>query len=112
MNDKILPEQPLLWLQAVVHEIDSNSYALEVRFQNLDEQVGSLRIERALIREPWKVVSRLLDAGAVLPEDRKAAADLVRAALHGPPVEQYAITKRGGWHDGSYVTRTETFGDA
>jgi hypothetical protein len=103
---------PQLLLQAIIHDLEADSYELELRFQDVKGGVGSLRIERALIREPSRVVGRLLDAGAILPPNRKAASELVDLALNAEPVEQYAITRRGGWHGSKYVMRTETFGDS
>ena len=103
---------PQLWLKAIVHDIDANTYFLDLGVQNVKGSASSIRIERGLMREPSEVVSRLLNAGAVLPENRKAAAELVQAALHAPALQQYAITARGGWHNGCYVTRTKTFGAA
>lgn len=103
---------PRLWLRALIHNIDTDTYSLDVRFDDVRGLVGALRMDRALIREPSRAASKLLDAGAMLPAERNAAIETVVAALSQPPIEQYSVTQRGGWHAGSYVTPTETFGEA
>ena len=111
-RDFSLSETSSLWVQALIYNVDTGTYLMDVRFRDIAGRVRCVRIERALMREPFRVVGRLLDAGAKLPVERKAQVEAVHSALHKVAVEQYSITSRGGWHNNSFVTPTRTFGSA
>lgn len=103
-------EPPQLWFQAVIRDIDTSTYFVDLQFRDINGEIGTLRIERAQISEPSRVIGPLLRAGAVLPDDKKEALSLIGAALRSSPLEQYSITQRGGWHQGAYVSPCETYG--
>src|SRR5215210_3222961 len=89
---------PKLWVKALVHDLDHNTYLLDLRFRSIDGGTGRLQVPRASIKAPDDVVGKLLDAGAILPDDRKEAVEFVQQALRRPATQRYAITRRGGWH--------------
>ncbi len=97
-------------IKSLIHDLDLNVYALELRFWKIDGRKGGLTVPRSLTAAPQEVFRQLLDAGALLPEDRKQASEFVHAALLSLPAYRIATTRRGGWHQGSYVTPTDTIG--
>lgn len=109
-HKQVITPAPRVVVRSLIHDIDTRTYALELRFSKIDGGEGSITIQRSLTASPQDVVRQLLDAGALLPSDRKASADLVQASLSRPPRLTRATTRRGGWHEGSFVTRGETFG--
>src|SRR5215210_6761265 len=102
---------PKLWVKALVHDLDLKIYLLDLRFRSIAGGTGRLQVPRASIKAPEDVVGKLLDAGAILPDDRKEATEFVQQALRRPAAHRFAITRRGGWHGTSFVTNTGTIGD-
>src|SRR4051794_30036568 len=103
-------KSPKLWVKALVYDLDLGIYAFDLRFRSINGRVGKLQVPRGCLKAPEDVVGKLLDAGAILPEERKDAIEFVQKALRTPGVRQIAVTRRGGWHDDSYVTGAQTFG--
>ncbi|ABY28681.1 Superfamily II helicase and inactivated derivatives-like protein [Methylorubrum extorquens PA1] len=103
-------EKPAVAVRALIHDLDLNSYLLELRFWRIDGAKGTLTIPRSLTASPQDVRRMLLDAGALLPRDAKAATALVQAHLAQDPPQTREITRRGGWHGDSFVTNGRTFG--
>ena len=102
---------PRLRVKALVHDLDLKSYLLDLRFRSIDGGLGKLQVSRASIKVPDEVVGKLLDVGAIVPDDRKEATEFVREALRRSAAHRYAITRRGGWHGNSFVTNTGTIGE-
>lgn len=101
---------PAVVVRSLIHDIDLDAYSLELRFWKVDGIRNSLTIPRSLTASPQHVVLHLLDAGALLPSDRKAAVELVQRSFLEPAAISRAVTRRGGWHGSSYVTSTGTIG--
>ena len=95
---------------ALIHDLDLNSYLLELCFQRIDGAEGAITIPRSLTASPQDVRRLLLDAGALLPTDTKAATALLQSHLAQAPPRTREITRKGGWHGDSFVTRGRTFG--
>ncbi|MCJ2086454.1 DUF927 domain-containing protein [Methylobacterium sp. E-005] len=103
-------DKPAVAVHALIHDLDLDSYLLELRFPRIDGVEGTVTIPRSLTAAPHDVRRMLLDAGAPLPSDAKAAAALVQVQLAHEPTITRAITRQGGWHGDSFVTRGRTFG--
>lgn len=103
---------PRVDVSALVHDLDSDVYALELRFAKLDGDVGTITFPRSLTAAPHEIVRQLLDAGALLPNDRKTATELVQASLTTEASDTRETTRRGGWHGPSFVTPSRTYGPA
>jgi hypothetical protein len=101
---------PETTIRCMIHDLDLNTYALELRFRKIDGKRGTLTVPRSSMGAPHEVFRQLLDAGAILPEDRKEAIEFVKTALLGSSPRQIATTRRAGWYRGSFVTTTETIG--
>lgn len=107
---KAKADKPAVAVCALIHDLDLNSYLLELRFWRIDGAKGTITIPRSLTAAPKDVRRMLLDAGALLPSDAKAATDLVQTCLIQTPPRTREITRRGGWHGDSFVTLGRTFG--
>lgn len=103
-------DKPAVAVHALIHDLDLNSYLLELSFWRTGGVKSTLTIPRSLTAAPQDVRRMLLDAGALLPCDAKAAIALVQAQLAQEPARARAITRRGGWHGDSFVTCGRTFG--
>lgn len=107
---KASTRKPGLVGYALIHDLDLNSYSLQLRFWLISGERGNITIPRSLTASPQDVRRMLLDAGALLPSDVKDAIALVQAALAQDPQRTRQVTRRGGWHGQSFVTRGRTFG--
>ncbi|WP_237480624.1 DUF927 domain-containing protein [Lichenibacterium dinghuense] len=103
---------PRVDVSALIHDLDLDVYALELRFAKLDGDIGTITFPRSLSATPHEIVRQLLDAGALLPNDRKTATELVQASLTTEAPDTRETTRRGGWHGPSFVTPSRTYGPA
>ena len=94
----------------LVHDIDQNTYGLELRFACADGSRGVLTIPGRDRAKPHEVYLKLLDHGANLPSDPKVARALVAKVLRTTPTKVRRVTKRGGWHGRAFVGATWTVG--
>ena len=103
--------KPSIRITATVLNIDRNESFYEISYTDLDGHDRIKLIGRELFRTPAKVVDILVKAHASLSHDSATAIDLVRKALDAKSDRRFCVTGRSGWHDGSIVYPTETFGE-
>ena len=103
------PKPKLKVLATVFHETKQESYYF-VRYRTVDGASKKTFIGREMFHKPTNAVTALLKAHAVLPDDTKAAARLIKRALSKKSQRQFRITSRTGWYGNSFVYLTETFG--
>ena len=101
---------PKIWVEAELHDLDFDVYYLELGF-NKERGKGFLTVARSAIQAPGEALKELLDKGAALPFDKKAATLLVQEAFQKTARRRKSITRRCGWaKDRSYVRPTFTVG--
>ncbi|MBL0404415.1 DUF927 domain-containing protein [Microvirga aerilata] len=105
LHNKTLALIPNVRVTALVHDIDQNKYALELKFRKVGGGSESLLVPRAALGRPGDVVKDLLNAGALLPNDPQSAVGFVTDALKQPPEHEVATTRRGGWHEQGFLGR-------
>ena len=106
----ISKKTPKIWVEAELHDVDFEIYQLELRF-NKERGEGGLTVARSKIQSPGEVLKELLDKGAALPLDKKAARLLVEQAFGKTARRHKSITRRCGWtKDRSYVRPYFTVG--
>jgi hypothetical protein len=79
---------PKLWMDTQTYDLDLGIYALDLRFWSINGRIGKLQVPRGCLKAPEQVVGKLLNAGAILPEERKDAVEFVQKALRTPGVHQ------------------------
>jgi hypothetical protein len=98
--------KPRIWINRRIHDLDLKCHQLDLRFRDIDGGVSKLQVPRSAVNAMRHQVDDLLDAGALLPTDAKAAAELIKDALQSEPEHKpLKITRRGGWRDGSFISR-------
>ena len=95
---------------ATEFHIERRESYYKVRFRDLDGQKQTILIGRELFTTPSKVVAELLKANADLPDNPKAAVELVKQAVATRSKRTRRITIRTGRHDTSFVYPGQTFG--
>src|SRR5919202_4297244 len=106
---------PPVYVDALIRDIDADpkyAYHLLIKFPHIAGGTGELQIERSQSLKPSEVAEALLNAGALLPLDKKQAIELVKQALAGTPRRNIEITRRTGWVGDSFVGRGWTEGPA
>jgi putative DNA primase/helicase len=99
-----------IWVEAELRDLDFDVYHLELGF-NKERGQGVLTVARSAIQSPGEVLKELLDKGAALPFDKKAAKLLVEQAFQKTARRRKSITRRCGWaKDRSYVRPNFTVG--
>lgn len=99
-----------LKITATVFHITSQQSCYQMRYRSVDGSSKLILIGRELFSKPATVVDILLKAHAALPDDRKAAVELVKRAIRNRSAKQFQVTNCTGWYDGSFVYLTKTYG--
>jgi uncharacterized protein DUF927 len=99
-----------LAIVATEFHVERRQSDYKVRFRDLDGQKRTIAIGRELFTTPSKVVAELLRANADLPDNPKAAVELVKQAVATRSERSRRITNRTGLHDTSFVYPGQTFG--
>ena len=109
-NVGVSKRTPKIWVEADLRDLDFDVYYLELGF-NKERGKGFLTVARSAIQAPGEVLKELLDKGAALPFDKKAAKLLVEEAFQKTARRRKSITRRCGWaKDRSYVRPDFTVG--
>ena len=90
---------------------DTGKMYLGIGYIDVGGDQRHLIVPRALILEPRRIVSRLLDEGAQLRRE-DAVADVQAAIDNAPKTPTGLLVNRHGWHGEVYVTSNEVFGDS
>lgn len=79
-----------------LHNVDNDTYELEITFDALHGK-RKVRVPRRFRDDPTQIVRSLLDAGALLPDDKAKSREFVGKSL-ARATRIRAITSRSGWH--------------
>jgi Domain of unknown function (DUF927) len=94
---------------ANVHDLDTNRYSVELKFQDIYGKWSKAVLARKIIRSGTSALDEMLERGANIPTEPGAGAKL-RELLNIVPERTYRITSKTGWHDKSFVLPDVTIG--
>jgi uncharacterized protein (DUF927 family) len=99
----------LIRVVSTIHDIDTDTYFVEVEYRDVKGELDRTVLPRGLIRPGGNALEQLLNRGANLPTRKGGAAELLQVLSAGPgPINR--ITSRVGWRGASFVLPDVTIG--
>ncbi len=108
--ERMAPDLAVRIAATVLDDDDGESF-YDVSFVDVEGKSRTIRIRREAFQHPSNVVEQLIKVGANLPDDSKAARELVKSAVDVKAQRIYRVTRRPGWHSDSFVYPGRTFGN-
>lgn len=98
-------QNPLHYISNVTHRDEQKTY-MELKYPRVDGSTRTELYERALIKNPGKLVERLLDDGILA-----ITTEIVKSVLSSPPADHREVTSKAGWSNNCFVYPGKTFGN-
>src|SRR5947207_514577 len=77
--ERVKSHLPLQITRTIIN-VDRQETFYEVQYRDIEGQQQKLNLPRELFPHPTKIVEQLLKVGAALPDDQKAAIDIIKSA--------------------------------
>ena len=108
--ERVKSHLPLQVTRTIIN-VDRQETFYEVQYRDIEGQQQKLNLPRELFQRPTKIVEQLLKVGAALPDDQKAAVDIIKSATKTKADTTLRVTERPGWYQGeTFVYPGETLG--